>query len=63
MANMMLVIEIGRPFQLLPGHFSGEIRNKKSYRVWWLYFAIAYLPISFAEYTKACNANEIGWEN
>ena len=55
-------LELGKQFQALPGYFSGEVRDKKSHRVWWLYFSIAYVPISMAEYTRACNAGEIGWE-
>jgi len=43
---MILIFEISNPFQLKPGWFKSDIM----FRVWWLWFAIAYAPMGLQEF-------------
>lgn len=57
----MVIFECGKPFQKKPGLFKGTINNKKTYRVWWLYFSICYIPMSQYDYDRYVQKGLTEW--
>lgn len=58
----MIVFECGLPSQKF-GYHVGKVGNGKGIRVWGLWFAVAWYPISFHDYTKGCLDGEFIWED
>ena len=57
----MIIIDISRPFQKHPGMIKAPFKNKISYRVWWMWFAVTWCNMSDDEYLSHIASGATEW--
>lgn len=58
---MILILDISSPFQHKPGYANSNFKNVKSFRCWWLWFAVTYCPLSQYEYEEHIGTGATEW--
>lgn len=58
---MTVILEINRPFQWRPGYFYGTIAHQFFRRIWWGWFALAWMPLSLPKYQAAVASGQVEW--
>ena len=60
---MLLTIEISSPFQPRPSLKVTRLDGKKAYTFTWLWFQLAYLPITMYRLIEKRNSGEMEWQS
>jgi len=57
----MLILECNKPFQRHPGYCNLPLGTARLYRVWWLWFAAAWVNMSYHAYHKLVASGATEW--
>lgn len=58
---MTVFIEVNNPVQLKPGYFKGQFKDQYFRRVWWLWFAIAWVKMDLYDYNRHVSSGATEW--
>ena len=58
----MIILDCSLPIQLKPGFVVSPLKNKRSYRVWWLFFAITFCNMRDSDYYDYVAGGNTYWK-